>query len=224
MKRIIGLFLVFISFSLIFFILYSNNSSESIQEEMKIWVKTKQNLEINDENNVDVDTLIKQDEIMEVLEVHNKRNIEGKETKIVNNRQDSEKKRVVESAIAILSIPSIDLEVAVSKGINEENLKYSVGHYSNSADFGQIGNACIVGHRTHKYNRFFYKLDKVKKDDTIVIDVGDTKFTYKVYDIFIVEPKDVWVFEQSDNKELTLITCTPIRVSTHRLIIKAQLI
>lgn len=226
MKKVVGLFLLFISFSLIFFIIYGQNSSESIQEEMKKSIRTKY-LEQNEENELISDEeIISIDEVDKMIELFEEKEQSTQVVEITDNKkvQENERKKVVENALAILTIPSIKLEVAVSEGISEVNLKYSVAHYTNSATFGEVGNACVVGHRTHTYNHFFYKLDKVKKGDTIYIDTGDNKMSYKVYDIFIVEPKDVWVYDSSDSRELTLITCTPIRVSTHRLIIKAQLI
>ncbi len=49
------------------------------------------------------------------------------------------------------------------------------------------------------------------------------EFTYEVYKKFVVLPEDVSVLNDTEGEELTLITCTPVRSATHRLIIKAIL-
>jgi sortase A len=133
-------------------------------------------------------------------------------------------KSIYENCIGVLSIPKIALEVAVSEGVTMENLRYSVSHYSNTAAFGEKGNCCIAGHRSYAYNEFFSRLNEINKGDYIYVETAGNKFTYKVYDVFTVEPTEIGVLDNSEDCELTLITCTPIRVATHRLIIKGKLV
>lgn len=123
-----------------------------------------------------------------------------------------------------MNIPKIDLEVAISEGVTMKNLNYSVSHYANTAGLGEKGNCCIAGHRSYSYNQFFNRLNEINKDDYIYIETTKNKFTYKVYDVFVVEPTEVWVLDYSEHCEITLITCTPIRAATHRLIIKGKLV
>lgn len=219
MKKIVGAFLLFTSSCLLFFILYGQYSSQNIQEEMMKAIKTKYEKDMKVVESTE--KVINEIEIEQIMDVFNPSEESENESKDI---EKSERERVINNALAILSIPSIKLKVAISEGVIDENLKYSVAHYADSATFGDIGNACVVGHRSHKYNRFFYKLDKVKIGDNINIDTGNEVITYKVSDIFVVEPKDVWVLESTANSsEITLITCTPIKVHSHRLIIKGKL-
>lgn len=219
MKKIVGAFLLFTSSCLLFFILYGQYSSQNIQEEMMKAIKTKYEKDMKVVESTE--KVINEIEIEQIMDVFNPSEESENESKDI---EKSERERVINNALAILSIPSIKLKVAISEGVIDENLKYSVAHYAHSATFGDIGNACVVGHRSHKYNRFFYKLDKVKIGDNINIDTGNEVITYKVSDIFVVEPKDVWVLESTANSsEITLITCTPIKVHSHRLIIKGKL-
>ena len=50
-----------------------------------------------------------------------------------------------------------------------------------------------------------------------------TAYTYIVTETFVVEPDDTSVLDPGDDTTVTLITCTPIRVATHRLIVRAVL-
>lgn len=122
--------------------------------------------------------------------------------------------------IGILSIPKLDLNVGIGEGVDNETLKYSVGHFSDTAMPGQKGNFCVIGHRSYIYGEFFNRLDEIEENDEIIVEYNGKEFKYKVTEIKVVKPEEVSVLNQSEEEEITLITCTPIRVGSHRLIIK----
>ena len=122
--------------------------------------------------------------------------------------------------IGILSIPKLDLNVGIGEGVDNETLKYSVGHFSDTAMPGQKGNFCVIGHRSYTYGGFFNRLDEIEENDEIIVEYNGKEFKYKVTEIKVVKPEEVSVLNQSEEEEITLITCTPIRVGSHRLIIK----
>ena len=122
--------------------------------------------------------------------------------------------------IGILSIPKLDLNVGIGEGVDNETLKYSVGHFSHTAMPGQKGNFCVIGHRSYTYGEFFNRLDEIEENDEIIVEYNGKEFKYKVTEIKVVKPEEVSVLNQSEEEEITLITCTPIRVGSHRLIIK----
>lgn len=126
-------------------------------------------------------------------------------------------------AIGIIEIDKIDIRLPVAEGADLATLKFSLGHMPETASLGAIGNAAVAGHRSHSFGSFFNRLDEVAVGDEIVVTVygGDT-YTYEVYETLVVEPDDVSVLRGSSNhRVLTLITCTPIYTSTHRLIVHA---
>ncbi len=100
-------------------------------------------------------------------------------------------------------------------------MKYGVGHLPSTAAIGQKGNCAISGHRTFP----FRYLDMLKEGDSVILKFGDNRYTYTVYESFTVLPEEVWVLDSVEGKEyvLTLITCTPYMVSSHRLIVRAEL-
>ena len=50
------------------------------------------------------------------------------------------------------------------------------------------------------------------------------EFEYEVYESKVVKPKEISVLYKRSGEEITLVTCTPIRVATHRLIIKGKIV
>lgn len=132
----------------------------------------------------------------------------------------------VKNAIGILEIPSIRVKAAIVEGSDNETLKYAVGHVEGTGEIGKENqNFAIAGHRASTKGRFFYNLDKVKLKDLIYIQTPEKKYTYEVFKIETVSPDKVEVLEPQSGKSLvTLITCTPKYISSHRLIVYAELV
>ncbi|TDT50927.1 class D sortase [Fonticella tunisiensis] len=129
------------------------------------------------------------------------------------------------NAIGILEIPSINLSVAIVEGSTQKDLKYAVGHIEGTGELGKPDqNFAIAGHRSYTAGRFFNRLDKVKIGDMIYIKTKDKLYTYRVFKTEVVLPEQVEVLEPQKGKSLvTLITCTPLYKSTHRLIVYSEL-
>lgn len=128
-----------------------------------------------------------------------------------------------EGVLGILTIPKINLKVAIGEGVDLSTLKYAVGHFTGTAMPGQKGNFAVAGHRSYTYSEYFNRLGEIKNGDEIYVQDKNGTYTYKVYDISVVTPDHVEVLNPTTDATMTLVTCTPIRVATHRLIIKARL-
>ncbi|WP_243122215.1 class D sortase [Clostridium thermarum] len=140
-----------------------------------------------------------------------------------NNPEEVKSAGENNKAIAILEIPRIELTVAVVQGTEPKDLKYAVGHFENTAMPGENGNFCVAGHRSYTYSEYFNRLDELEKGDKIIAKTEKGTFEYEVYEKTVVEPTEVAVLEPTKEATITLVTCTPIRVATHRLIIKGRL-
>ena len=125
-----------------------------------------------------------------------------------------------DNLIGILSIPRINLEVGIGKDVSAQTLKYAVGHFPKTAMPGEKGNFCVAGHRSYTFGEFFNRLDEVQKGDPIFVESGNSTFKYLVTEIKVVTPKKVSVLEKSSGREITLVTCTPVRSDAYRLIVK----
>jgi sortase A len=126
-------------------------------------------------------------------------------------------------AMAIMVIPKINLTVAVVEGIGEEALKYAVGHFEDTGMPGEKGNFAVAGHRSYTYSEYFNRADELEIGDEIIVRTKKGEFIYVVYEKKVVEPTEISVLDPTKDATITLVTCTPIRIATHRLIIKGKL-
>lgn len=130
-----------------------------------------------------------------------------------------------EGLLGMIEIDSIDVKLPILEGATKENMRSSAVHMSETASIGTPGNAAIAAHRARTTGRLFNRLDEVELGDTIAIHTRDGLYQYEVYEILVVEPTDLSVLDHDGSESLlTLITCTPLNVSSHRLIVHAKLI
>lgn len=150
------------------------------------------------------------------IKYHKNHDTNNKVKKNTNSDDDIE-------GVGILIIPKIDLKVVIGEGADLETLKYAVGHFKGTALPGERGNFCVAGHRSYVFGEYFNRLNELKTGDEVIIKTIKGEFKYKVYNTEVVLPSQVEVLNQSKEATMTLITCTPIHVGTHRLIVKARL-
>ena len=149
---------------------------------------------------------------------------EGSENS-ADNQDNPSRPATNSKAIAMLEIPKLDLMVPVVEGTDPKDIKYAVGHFKDTDMPGTTGNFAIAGHRSYTYNEYFNRLDELENGDTIKVKTIDGKmYTYKVFEKLVVEPEETSVLMSTEEPIITLVTCTPIRKATHRLIVKGKLV
>jgi sortase A len=121
-----------------------------------------------------------------------------------------------------LLIPGIHVDVPVVEGDDWEQLKKGAGHHIGSANPGERGNTFISGHND-VYGEIFRRLEEVKMGDEIIVYAGERSYRYFVRATRIVEPDDVSVMYPTSTPILTLLTCYPYMVDSHRLVVIAEL-
>jgi sortase A len=119
-------------------------------------------------------------------------------------------------------IASIDLDVPVVEGDSWEELKMGAGHRIGSANPGERGNMVISGHND-VYGEIFRRLEDLSIGDEAIVYAGDTPYRYLVVAKMIVEPTEVSLLETTPDATLTLITCHPYMIDSHRLVLIAEL-
>ncbi|MFD1932683.1 MULTISPECIES: class E sortase [Nonomuraea] len=132
------------------------------------------------------------------------------------------------NAVAMLSIPRLgdDYRYAVIEGVDAEHLKKGPGHYPGSAMPGQVGNFVLSGHRT-TYAAPFNRIDELRRDDEIIVDAREARYTYRVTSQDVVEPDEVEILAPVPGKPdinairamITLTTCHPEYSAAQRLIV-----
>lgn len=136
---------------------------------------------------------------------------------------------VVLTALGTIKIPSVDIDIPLWDDATIVSLRYGAGRLKGTADPGQEGNMVILGHRMRAAGKLFHSLGEVKIGDTIEISgIDGSKYTYKVDTIYeAVDPADLDKYIDIDDgtgKQVTLVTCTPLGVATHRLLIVGHLV
>lgn len=119
-------------------------------------------------------------------------------------------------------IPAINVDAVVVEGDDWESLKKGAGHRFGSGNPGQRGNMVISGHND-VFGEIFRRLEELKPGDEAHVYSREAKFTYVVRNRRIVEPTDVSVLQATTEPTLTLITCHPYLVDSHRMIVFAAL-
>ena len=129
-----------------------------------------------------------------------------------------------QTVLGIIQIKKIKVKAPIVEGVKSYNLSRAVGHVPGTAAIGQPGNCAIAGHRSYTFGKYFNRLDEIVTGDEIVITTKKEDLTYKVTKISVVTPDDTSVLKsKKDENILTLITCTPIYIASHRLIVNAEL-
>lgn len=129
-----------------------------------------------------------------------------------------------------LSIPKIRIRNA-SVSANDTDLGKHLVNYPGTSIPGDFGNAVIFGHSTlpQLYNPKDYKTIlanayKLEIGDKIYATLKKKTYSYRIYNITVVDPSDTSVFSQDyDRSYLTLVTCTPPGTIWKRLIVKARI-
>lgn len=123
-----------------------------------------------------------------------------------------------------VEIPVIEAYEPILPDATDKSLKVGVGSVVSGPAPGEAGNFVLAGHRSFTYGKQFSRLNELKENDEVIVESAEGRYVYQVSESFLVEPDDLTVLEQNDQvRELTLITCHPVRNPTHRLIVKAVL-
>ena len=127
--------------------------------------------------------------------------------------------------MAYIEIPSIQVELPIYHGTSEPVLQIAVGHleWTSLPVGGESTHVGLSGHRGLPSARLFTDLDKLVVGDIFVIHILDEKITYEVDQIKIVEPHNSEDLLIEEGKDLvTLVTCTPYGVNSHRLLVRGH--
>ncbi len=124
-----------------------------------------------------------------------------------------------------LSIPKINVNLPVYHGTSEDVLEKGAGHLESTAlpVGGNNRNPVISAHRGLPSAELFTRLDELVEGDVFYIHILESTLAYKVYWIATVEPDELEnLTAERDKDTVTLLTCTPYAVNTHRLLVRGE--
>ena len=131
----------------------------------------------------------------------------------------------VGGVMAYVDIPKINVYLPVQHGTDADTLERAVGHVVGTSlpVGGSSTHAVLSAHSGMASSKLFSDIDQLTEGDTFYIHVlGDT-LAYRIDAINTVLPTDTSLLQIEDNKDLvTLVTCTPFGVNTHRLLVRGH--
>ena len=125
--------------------------------------------------------------------------------------------------IGYIRIPKINAELPIYHGTEEKVLQSGVGHFEGTSlpIGGESTHAVLTGHRGLPSKLLFTDLDNLEKGDIFYIKVLGETFAYQVDQILTVLPENTKELTIVPGKDyVTLVTCTPYAVNTHRLLVR----
>ncbi len=124
-----------------------------------------------------------------------------------------------------LRIPSINVDLPIYHTVEETVLQVGVGHIPGSSlPVGGAGtHSLLSGHRGLPSARLFTDLNQMQAGDIFILDVLSETMTYQVDQVRIVLPEEVDELSIQPGKDyVTLITCTPYGINTHRILVRGH--
>ena len=131
----------------------------------------------------------------------------------------------VGGVMAYVDIPKINVYLPVQHGTDADTLERAVGHVVGTSlpVGGSSTHAVLSAHSGMASSKLFSDIDQLAEGDTFYIHVLGEVLAYKVDAIHTVLPTDMSLLQIEDNKDLvTLVTCTPFGVNTHRLLVRGH--
>ena len=129
-----------------------------------------------------------------------------------------------------LSIPEIDVRMPIYHGTSDPVLQIGAGHmYGTALPIGGEGtHSVIAGHRGLPSSRLFTDLDQLEEGDKFYLHILDKVLAYQVDHISDMVDKDdtetlTSLMQKEEGEDLvTLFTCTPYGINSHRLLIRGR--
>lgn len=131
----------------------------------------------------------------------------------------------VGGVMCYIDIPKINVYLPVQHGTDADTLERAVGHVVGTSlpVGGSSTHAVLSAHSGMASSRLFSDIEQLAEGDTFYIHVLGEVLAYQVDAINTVLPMDTRLLQIEDGKDLvTLVTCTPFGVNTHRLLVRGQ--
>ncbi len=130
-----------------------------------------------------------------------------------------------DGVMAYIEIPKISVYLPIYHGTEDESMTKGVGHIeATSLPIGGNSTHCVLtGHTGLPSSELFTRIDELEMGDIFYIHVLNEVLAYKVYETKVILPDEIDELQITSGYDwVTLVTCTPYGVNTHRLLVKAE--
>lgn len=124
-----------------------------------------------------------------------------------------------------LIIDKIDVYLPIYHGTSSAVLQKGIGHLEGSyLPTGELGNNTVLtGHTGLPSAELLTYLTDMEVGDTFEVEILNKTFVYQVFNIEVVEPSEIDSLQVIEGKDVvTLVTCTPYGVNSHRLLVQGE--
>jgi sortase A len=121
-----------------------------------------------------------------------------------------------------IRIPAIGVDAPVVEGDDWEMLKRGAGHHVGSANPGERGN-CVISAHNDIFGEIFRDLPDLSLGDEVFVHTASRSYRYVVSQKRVIEPTEVSVLEPTSSPVLTLVSCYPYGIDTHRIVVVGEL-
>ncbi len=211
----IGVVLIIIS-TLIFIYPQINNLINS---------KLNQDIIQNYSNNIDTLSLDLREEYLKEAKTYNENLLKSK---YISVEKYSNILNFDNGIIGYIEIPKIDVKLPIYHGDDESVLDNGVAHIYNSSFpiEGESVHSVLSAHTALPLTKLFDDIDKLVLGDTFSVNILNIKLNYEVTKTDIILPENAYKhfnIERNIN-QISLMTCYPYSINTHRLIVTSKLI
>lgn len=224
MKKRTTTILLIIMFLVGLFVLMYPTISNLYNEKVGSYAISNYDKNISEKSNQDIDLTLKKAE--QYNKELNENKVNFKNGKSENENYMSQLKvSNNDSIMGYIKIDKIKLKLPIYHTTDEPILQKAIGHLEGSSlpIGGNSTHSVLTGHRGLPSAKLFTDLDKLEVGDLIEIKVLNKTLTYRVNETRIVEPQEVDSLKIENDKDLlTLVTCTPYGVNSHRLLVHAN--
>lgn len=132
--------------------------------------------------------------------------------------------------IGVVVVPKVNIRLPIYHGTSDETLDKGVGHVSDTAfPMDTVGTKSVLtGHNGYPgADMLFTRLDETDIGDEFMVQIGDIVYHYEVKQMTVVTPEEAEVYAQEPinidaSANVTLITCTPYGINSHRLLVVGE--
>lgn len=128
-----------------------------------------------------------------------------------------------DSMMGYIEIPKLDVKLPIFHGTSDYVLSKGVGHLEGTSlpVGGNTTHSVLSAHRGMPSSKLFTDLNQMVKGDVFYIYILDNVLAYQVDKISVIEPNDFSQLQLEEGKDyITLLTCTPYGINTHRLLVR----
>lgn len=168
-------------------------------------------------------------ELLAQAQAYNERLYQNGGLRLLNEEEKAEYEAQLnlggDGVMGYIEIPRLDLKLSIGHGTEEDVLQKMVGHLEGTSlpVGGVSSHAVLSAHRGLPSAKLFSDLDLMQVGDRFTIHTLNQTLIYEVDQITIILPEEIEALAIVPGEDLvTLMTCTPYAVNTHRLLVRGR--